>query len=621
MAMTRLVSGALREVWSETAAQGPGSEVVTTGIRVSPQTLSCAFGILSVTPAAGTPMFTATPSAVNGFLVVTVTNIAAPGNTGTWQLDIWRVHSLQQASGAGIVTTGSIHVVGNASTPSVASWADTRYIFLDGDAGNDSHVGYIDAPAGTTFTTLQAAAVAVRTTHRLEELRPLDGAGRKVVALFKPRAGGACYDHFVVGDGLGRDDRHLLHDYALIVSRGSDLTNSLDDRVQLGMVPAVTGPLPNSYFAVASVTPGVNGTAVGLTDATLTGWQLSRYRMHFETVGGAVYASLKWGDLATIPDPTIATTWYIPGAVIPGDTARIEKPGVVLHDYYEAHDYASTEIGLEAAGLSVVGGVARLGPTTAGLTAMYSNFDVDAVGDTTTVSANIGNISASPTFNDETGTPRSLFGLGISGPSGTPLINDGSITLVFSSFVESGAGAAAVAARITARTLEITGCMIQSVVLSNGSNYTRLALTGFGDVQWTCAGNGQIEVVAGVPTWLRTITLIPRSPGAISTPANIAINLAASLWAPESTDAGFVLERGFYTTRFDMNSTQLGSGVSFIINDTDSIPITYESLGVTGFEIEGERKVVCIRSAQGYPDDELPCPRGKIARLYDIAPV
>lgn len=621
MAITQTVFGPLRGVWTENVAQDSGSEVVQTTISVNSATMHHVFGFLDVTPAAGTPIFDAVASIVNGHLRVTVVNSALPGNTGTWRLELWYIHSVQQAAGQGPAT---IHIVGNASAPSIASWPDTRYVFLDGDSGNDANIGFIDAPAGTIFTPAQAAAVAVRTTHRLEELRPLDGAGRKVVTLIKPRAGRVCYDHFVVGDGLGRDNRHLLHGYSAIITRGSDLTNSLVDRAQLGMVPAVTGPLPNGYFTIASLTPGVSGTAVGLTGAALTGWQLSRYRMHFEGVGGTVYSSLKWGDLAAVPDPTIALVWFIPGPVVPGDTARIEQPGVVLHSYFEAFDCnsaADIALPLEAAGIEIVGGQARLGTAVAGIDALYTHFVFDVAG-TTSVSTAVGNILGGPYFNDETGIARVSYGLGIAGPSGITMFNDGTIRLAFSSFIDSGTGTAASVFSVNARTIDISGSVIQSLVLANGADYARYASCVFGDTVWNCYGDGRLEILEGAPVWLRQITLNPFSLGFISAPSDISINMVNSLWAPEAVTSGFILAKGFYTTRFDMDGIRLGAGVQFNINDTGTvnIPITYASLSVTGFEVEGERKVVCKRTGYGYPDNELPCPRGKVVQQNDTSP-
>ena len=141
---------------------------------------------------------------------------------------------------------------GGGGGSSVADWSNVRYIFLDGDAGDDAHLGYIDAPAGTVFTPAQTTPVAVKTTHRVNQIRVPVGAGHMCVVLIKPRAGFAPYDLVAAGDGLGSDDRSGLSGYSLLHTRGSDLTNSLADRQQLGYVPSFLGPNPDKSFTVAS---------------------------------------------------------------------------------------------------------------------------------------------------------------------------------------------------------------------------------------------------------------------------------------------------------------------------------------------------------------------------------
>ena len=80
--------------------------------------------------------------------------------------------------------TGKMSSAGGGST-GVASWDITkcRYIFVDPINGDDSRLGYIDAAPGSTFTALQVLAVSVKTTHRINEIRPIVGAGRMCVVL------------------------------------------------------------------------------------------------------------------------------------------------------------------------------------------------------------------------------------------------------------------------------------------------------------------------------------------------------------------------------------------------------------------------------------------------------
>lgn len=101
MAATKLVSGVQREVWQDALAQNGGvAQPVPTGIRMSAQQLCRVHGLLVVGTPTGTPTFTATPSVVNGLLVVTVTNTAGGGaaNAAPWMLDVQLEHSLVQAT-------------------------------------------------------------------------------------------------------------------------------------------------------------------------------------------------------------------------------------------------------------------------------------------------------------------------------------------------------------------------------------------------------------------------------------------------------------------------------------------------------------------------------------------
>lgn len=177
MAITRLVSGVLREVWQEAAAQNGGvTAVVTTGIRISAGQLSSVEGLLTVTAAAGTPNFPMpTLAVVGGFLTISVANIAAPGNTGTWTLDVKLVHSHQQARRAG---TGYILVAGGGASglangtlattyAAGAAQADQTMVVLDAKGGgiivDGSNVGLTDInPLSFTINAPASGAVAFR---------------------------------------------------------------------------------------------------------------------------------------------------------------------------------------------------------------------------------------------------------------------------------------------------------------------------------------------------------------------------------------------------------------------------------------------------------------------------
>jgi hypothetical protein len=62
-----------------------------------------------------------------------------------------------------------------------------------------------------------------------------------------------------------------------------------------------------------------------------------------------------------------------------------------------------------------------------------------------------------------------------------------------------------------------------------------------------------------------------------------------------------------------------GIGMRFQFDQNDStkyIPISWSSLRVTGFEVIGGLKVVCVLPDRGFEDDQLPCPRGTISRVF-----
>lgn len=103
MALNLVVPGTLRQVWQETAnLNGGNSRTIPTDIVVSDATLSRIQAVLYVTATAGLPQIAATASNVNGKVIVSVQNTAAPGNTATYILDIVKLQSTQQGRGGAI---------------------------------------------------------------------------------------------------------------------------------------------------------------------------------------------------------------------------------------------------------------------------------------------------------------------------------------------------------------------------------------------------------------------------------------------------------------------------------------------------------------------------------------
>lgn len=100
MAATRLVSGVMREVWSETASQPGGApQIFVTNIHIDAGGLSRVKGLLTITGFTGTPAVSATADIFLGFLRITVAN-AASGSTINWLLDVQLTHTVQQAPSA-----------------------------------------------------------------------------------------------------------------------------------------------------------------------------------------------------------------------------------------------------------------------------------------------------------------------------------------------------------------------------------------------------------------------------------------------------------------------------------------------------------------------------------------
>lgn len=116
MPTTRIASGVNREIWRGTdPIDGGASLDVPTGIRASQVVLAHVFGLLRLDTIVGSPSITATPSVVDHHLVVTITNAAAPGNSTTWTLDVFLMHSMQQ--GLDRTALGGIYVI----TPATAA--------------------------------------------------------------------------------------------------------------------------------------------------------------------------------------------------------------------------------------------------------------------------------------------------------------------------------------------------------------------------------------------------------------------------------------------------------------------------------------------------------------------
>jgi hypothetical protein len=168
MAATALVRGVQREIWNEAAHQGPGAQLITTGIRISAAKLACVHGLLTIDAAVGAPVITALPSVgPTGFLVVTVTNLTG-GTTADWTLDVQLKQSPSQANRstdvigyiqvASGVTGGLAGSQNLAQTYDVGTLAAHQTMTID-DVG---HGGGIIIDASTAAATAAAPCLLAR---------------------------------------------------------------------------------------------------------------------------------------------------------------------------------------------------------------------------------------------------------------------------------------------------------------------------------------------------------------------------------------------------------------------------------------------------------------------------
>lgn len=221
-----------------------------------------------------------------------------------------------------------------AVTPTgTADWDTSliRFFFVDNDNGDDGNVGYIDAAPGTTFTSAESAAVAIKTLEQLREILPRVGASRSAVVLMKVRSDAGNYldksgtqDYLDVGYG----------GYIYLSFRGStDLSNDVDDYSFLGGVVAAAGPNADQSFTVDSISGGnqpVITVAAGALPATSD--ELAGLKVQW---AGNVTAGLRdEGNMALYRvDATNFALSFDSGTVpVNGDEFFLVRPGVKVTD-------------------------------------------------------------------------------------------------------------------------------------------------------------------------------------------------------------------------------------------------------------------------------------------------
>lgn len=529
----------------------------------------------------------------------------------------------------GVVQTSG----GGGGGGSVANWDVTkvRYFFVDGDMGDDSHVGYIDAAPGTDFTSqmILVASVAIKTTSRLKAITPLNGAGRMMVRLFKPRAGLVSYDDIAPGDGLGSEDRSLYVGYSIFHTRGSDLTNSIADRAQLGFVTTAPGPNSDESWTVSSSIPHPDGTTTivltsGGSSSLPDSEELTRYRIRILASGGTtVYAPVRWGDTIGAGDYAL-TAWFVPGPCNPGDQLWLEQPGVVIDRFNEMSSACKSTSVLQAnvalAGFQI-NTAFTIGCSDDGTQCIYTHI---LVNNTTwppvTIYSNTGQAPAGAYvlingfYVDETGTSYVFSGLGLAGSimnysGGALIMQYSSVISFFGSIVQ-------------ANFIDIRYSSIRKMSVISGEKMLQLAHLNYGSIEVTPSSNASIENSRGVTAW-RPIIYVSGLPNTIK--FSDLQNLLSEVPEAEPDIPCIILNPGQYTVIFDHgDGTTLvqGNGVMIYYDQakTQYTLVTWDSLRTTGFDIENSQKVVCRLTGEGFYGDLLPCPRGTVMRIRHIIP-
>jgi len=527
---------------------------------------------------------------------------------------------------------GSVPASGSVPVLPIADWDITlvRYIFLDGDNGNDANLGYIDAPAGTVFTPAQTDPIAVQTTHRLNEIRKNIGAGRSVVTLIKPRAGRTIYDAVTPGDGFGQDDRSLLSDYKLLFTRGSDLTNNQADMQQLGFVNSFIGPNGDGSWTVGTVASTPEGTTIQFVGAVLpASWTLPFYRIRFVHAGVTKYTSIRWGNVATLATDTL-TVWNLPGSLSAGDHIWLEKPGVLLYAFNECASSDTTTATQSPAtsldGIAFAGGLVNLGHQDDEAACHYSNLEV-VVGSGTSLNGT-GDIRIDNSFQAEGGVFGFFDGMGLA--AGNIFFNGATFNMSSSILADNGLGDASNPSSILADEINLSSSnSVQTCDLSKGSMGIALNNLNYGKITTYGDTITSFSNMRGINDW--NSKLIVHRANTDATKTITFSDLHNLLWQAgvlEPSSPGIILKTGRYTAILDfLDATSVSGGgdtiecgtgvrVEYNLNATEYTDVKYgdDALGITGFEVIGGQKVVVMATEVvgelGYPGSILPCPRG-----------
>lgn len=259
--------------------------------------------------------------------------------------DLWTRtdHRLASRGSDGVTRYAWFH---NAP-PAIADWAlaTTRYYAVDFVGGLDTNVGFSDVDMPT------AGAVAFKTLTKLISVLPKNGAGRKVVIALKgPTTNTAAAVSYLKPDLVTLDDldfRGVIGYRYFLARTTQSFLNTTTDKETLAPVLGQVGPNGDSSF---SVDVGATINTFNVVGGGLTA-KPGLYGMRVRFTGNVTAALANktfniWKNSAT----EIILGFNAGVAPASGDTFFIERPGVIVDQFYSTSDQAG---GQGASGFSI----------------------------------------------------------------------------------------------------------------------------------------------------------------------------------------------------------------------------------------------------------------------------
>jgi len=333
--------------------------------------------------------------------------------------------------GAG-TTADPLHTVATNEAPGFMAAADhaalalwdvtkCRYFFIDNEAGNDTHTGFLDRAPGHAFGGGETAAVdaaKIKTVGRLLEVLPRNGNGRMAKLLFKNRTAGTPY---LQADAATEADLDLtgITGYRWIGRCGSSaLSNDTNDMTQAGGIIAEDGPNGDNSYTVAGLASNTLtiGSGTYPSDDEGAGWRVrfkGNVTPEVENLCIPIYR---------IPSSTQMKLAYVPPVGPPdtGDEFFIERIGVTFRNVYDiasatsmnnadaaAAELVSPMVGIQAQpSADTDSGVFRMGCVGKTLYAFCAGRDAGETQQPHNLSnSDAGHLGLSDTFVDEIGQP------------------------------------------------------------------------------------------------------------------------------------------------------------------------------------------------------------------------